>query len=119
MSRDNRFFYELSNIYAKFKCHGPKLVLGDFNSSIHRCQAGEEHVVGEYCFGSDYFDDSPLVNRSLLFELCNEAELQVANTYFDFPDDQLVTYRDLGVEAFSEIRFPDFVQLDYVLVPRE
>ena len=62
-------------MYAKFKCHEPKLVFGDFNSRIHRCQAGEDYVFGEYCFGIDDFDDSPLVNRNLLFEFCEEAEL--------------------------------------------
>ena len=106
-------------MYTKFKCFGPKLVFGDFNSRIHRCQAGEDYVFGTHCFGIDNFDNSPLVNRSLLFEFCSEADLQVANTFFNLPDDQLVTYRDLGVLAFSEISFPNFAQLDYVLVPRE
>ena len=65
-------------MYAKLKFYGPKLVLGDCNSRIHRCQASQDHVFGEYCFGIDDFDDSPLVNCSLLFGFCEEVELYVA-----------------------------------------
>ena len=76
-------------------------------------------MFGEHCFGIDNFQDDPLSNRNLLFEFCVETGLQVTNTYYELADDQLVTYRNLGVKPFSDVIFPNFAQLDYVLMPEE
>ena len=84
---------------------------------MHRSQAEEQHVFGDYCFGIDEYEDNALTNRSLLFEFCCETGLQATNTYFDLPDERFVTYRDLGIQAFDDISFPNFVQLDYLLLP--
>ena len=105
-------------MYQKFKCHGPKFILGDFNARVHRAQRGEEHIFGGHCFGREVFADDEMSNRNLLFELCCELELQAASLFFEFPPEQLVTYRDLGVQLCDQIICPHFVQLDYVLATK-
>ena len=73
------FYEELSNFLHKSKGYGPTILLGDMNARFHRQADGEEDVIGPYVFGNQNAEFDPLTSRSLLFELCCEHCVQVAN----------------------------------------
>ena len=110
------FFDVLSDFNRDCHCYGSTIVLGDLNSRIHRQCPGEESVIGRYAFGNDQAELDPLSNRSLLLELCNQHSFLVANTFFEKPLDNLVTYRGWGIDRFADISHRGFAQLDHILV---
>ena len=69
--------------------------------------------------GSRVFEDDPLSNRSLLIELCATHQLCLANSFHEHGLENLVTYRDLGVPPLKTCEYPDFAQLDYLVIPQE
>ena len=70
-----------------------------------------------FCVGNPQFANDPLLNRNLLLELYTEHTLCLANTFFEHPIDKLVTYRDLGVPPLSHCHYPNFAQIDFMLMP--
>ena len=108
----------LSDFLRRFKCHGPKVLMGDFNARTHTRQAGEDLVIGPYVFGNTCAIDDPYSNRSMLFEFCTEFSSILANTCFEPGMDGVVTYRNFGVDAAAEaLRYQDFAQLDFIVMP--
>ena len=113
------FFDALSDFLKCAKCHGPRVLLGDFNARMHYQRAGENTVIRPYIFGNPDAADDPQSNRSMLFELCTEFSSVLANTWFEPGADGVVTYRNLGVSVAAEAsRYQDFAQLDFIIVPR-
>ena len=94
------------------------MVLGDLNARLHRALQGEGDVIGQYVFKSGHSQFDMGSNRELLVELCTAHDLAVANTFFDVPMPQLVTYRGLGVVPMSEVSGKNFAQLDFMLIPQ-
>ena len=69
--------------------------------------------------GSMGFEDDPFSNRSLLLELCATHNLCLANSFFEYPVKKLATHRNRGVPVMKDIRYPDFAQLDYLVIFQE
>ena len=112
------FFHDLADFAATQRTHGPTIVLGDFNARLHYRNPGEHCELGPAVFGNPRKTLDVLTNRELLLELCRSLDGMIANTCFDKPDEQLVTYRNLGVQPASNVCYQDFAQIDFVLVPR-
>ena len=55
-------------------------------------------------------------NRELLIEFCTAHSIAVANTFFDLPLEELVTFRRQGVPPMADVSFSKFAQLDFLLV---
>ena len=51
MNEKLAFYEDLDGCYKSTSTNGPKIVLGDFNAKIGQRRAGEEDVLGEFCFG--------------------------------------------------------------------
>ena len=76
--------------------HHATMVLGDFNAKLGCVMVGEENMIGEHVFYCPLTGgNTSLSNRSLLIELCVAKKLVIANTYFDHPDENKVTYRGI------------------------
>ena len=75
------------------KCYGFVFILGVLNARI---------------FGNVDVELDPFSNRSLLLEFCNEHSCLVANTVFEKPADELVTYRGWGLDRFADVHYRDF-----------
>ena len=93
--------------------------MGDLNAQMHYQQAGEEDYIMYFCMGSSGFEEDLLSNRSLLIELCATYYLCLANPFYDHSLEKLATYRDWGVPPLKTCVYPDFVQLDYLVIPKE
>ena len=58
--------------------------------------------------GSMVFEDDLFLNRSLLIKLCGIYYLCLANMFFEYLLDKLVTYRDFGVLVMKACLYPEF-----------
>ena len=98
------------------RTHGPSIVMGDFNARVHSCRPGEETCVGRFAFGDPTKTTEPTDNRELLIEMCHTLSACLANTFFEHPKEELVTYRSLGVPPLAPVSATTFAQLDFTLV---
>ena len=57
-------------------------------------------------------------NRFLMLELCEAHDLYLANTYHSHPDDEGVTYYEIGAKPGDHIVENRFAQIDFMLAPR-
>ena len=112
------FFHDLSDFASSQRTHGPTFVLGDFNARLHYKQSGEERIVGSAVFGNPRKVLDGSSNRELLLELCQTLEGVLANTCFDKASDELVTYRNLGIDPGAAVCHQSHAQIDFVIVPR-
>ena len=111
-------FTELFEAVRPTTPYSTTLVLGDFNAKLLQQQPGEEQHVGQFVYlaGAIPASTRKITNRQLLLELCVAADMSIANTFFDTPPNQRITYRNLGVEPMGTIITPDkFSQIDHVL----
>ena len=92
--------------------------MGDFNAQLGNVGKGEDHIIGPFVFGKAIKNKAVTKNRELLMEYCMTHNLQVANTFFDYPADSLVSYFGLGVKPMDEIVSTRFSQIDHILVPQ-
>jgi len=111
------FFNALGEFYVQEKSHGPSYILGDLNARLHVVRDGEGDVIGPAVFGNPRAQTDATSNRELLVEMCKRHSLTIANTLFEAPAEQLVTYYDLSAHAKDDITPRKFAQLDLVLVP--
>ena len=113
-----KFFEKLSVFYKSVSAHGPKYVLGDFNSRIFERQAGEERIIGDSYFrNAKPVSLSSTLNRFLLCEFCSSCELQIANTFFQQPVANQITYYDIGGQPMDDCNTGKFAQIDLILCP--
>ena len=111
------FFDVLSDYLHRLKCHGPKLVVGDVNARLHRVRPGGEEMLDPYVFGHPSSAENPLVNRSLLLQLCVRHRMRVMNTIFAHSAERRVTYREWGVDVMNtDVSYRNFAQLDLFLL---
>ena len=59
-----------------------------------------------------------VTNRDLVLEYCGEHKMAVANSFFEYPDENLVTYHSLTSHPLDTIQQSEFLQLDYCLCPQ-
>ena len=111
------FYTQAHDFIQSQRVHGPTFAVGDFNARLHSRQPSEESVLGPGVFGDPWRVLDPTANRELLLELCTSLENVVANTWYDQPDDFMVTYRNFGVDPLDVISPTKFAQLDHILAP--
>ena len=97
------FFQNLSELWLNSSAHGPKICYGDFNARLYQRFADEHHIIGDHFFHKIKKDINVHMNRSLLLEFCEHAEICIANTFFDHPPEELVSYRIFGVDPMANV----------------
>ena len=111
-----RFFNELSAMVRPPTNHSAYIILGDFNAKLGRRMQGEEDIIGPYVFESPFTSGDPATsNRALLIECCIANSLMVANTQFDLPDENKISYRGLTTKPQDQVTYTKFAQIDHVL----
>lgn len=80
-----RFYDDLAAHVQGCPASASKYFLGDFNARIGQRRAGEEQVLGDYCFGREAAHKVEVPNRDLLLEFCYAYELSVANSFCENP----------------------------------
>ena len=110
------FFQSLKNFWQSVSVNGPKLCYGDFNSRLYTRLAGEETFIGQHFFQKPSKILRPDMNRFLLLEFCAFGSLCIANTFYDRPVEEMVTYRELATKPKDEITTSAFAELDFLLV---
>ena len=110
------FFQQLTSFWHSISVNGPKICMGDFNSRLYCRMAGEEEYIGIHFFTNRLRPFEPRMNRFLLLEFCASVSAGIANTFFEQPADQIVTYRELKTKPMDEITPCSFAQLDLVLM---
>ena len=110
------FFEQLDTAFQRTSVNGLKLVMGDLNSRLHRSFPGEHLIIGDHFFKTSVRRLELGSNRELLLEFCAANSLAIANSFFDLPPEELVTYRNWGVDPMSPVSAQQFGQLDFLLL---
>ena len=110
------FYEDLAHHYRRLAVNGPRFLYGDFNARIGQRRAGEEDIIGQFCFGREAVRKVPVPNRDLLVEFCWTHSLQICNTFFENPDEAKVTFYAPGTAPMDEITASGFAVLDLLLV---
>ena len=105
----------------KYTHKGPTYTLGDFNARVQtRLSPADEQSIGPHTF--DHRNADPLgrseeviCSRQLFIDFCTENQLKAMNTYFQKQDNQLATYREIGVTREAPIQRGTHEQIDYVV----
>jgi exonuclease III len=113
------FYERLSDAFLQTRVNGPKLILGDFNARIGDRRPGEDSALGEVRLCREAVHQVEVPNRDLLLEFCLAHQLAVANSFFNFPAEKMVTFCSPGVEPKSEATHNGFAILDLLLVPSQ
>ena len=64
------FYNTLDTMMGKVSVNGGRYVFGDLNARMGQRKAGEEDVLGDYCFGREAQHRVEMPNRDLLIEFC-------------------------------------------------
>ena len=113
------FYDELERNLQRVSVNGVKLIFGDLNARLGRRKAGEQQVLGEFCFGRELQSRVDTPNRDLLLEFCTCFGYAVANTLMPQPDYQQVTYHEPRVGPLHPISEENFSVLDLLLAPAD
>ena len=111
------FYSELITVLGKCRVNGPRYVLGDLNARIGQQRTGEKDIFGPYSFGKEASHKVESPNRELLLEFCADFKYVAANTFFDMPAEQKVTFAEAGSRPIGPVNEDSFHMLDLVLVP--
>ena len=111
-----QFYDDLEVHTDKVSVNGSRWFWGDFNARIGQRQAGEDSILGPYCFGRSAVHAVEVSNRDLLLEFCASRRLLVTNTLLDLPDHQNITYYEVNAKPMDPITFDRFNILDLCLV---
>ena len=96
--------------------HESTLVFGDFNAQFGCVGVHEEHVIGQYVFKKSITPKPNIIsNRDLLLEYCATDEMMASNTFFDYPDEYLVSYLHLTSKPMDPITSQTFSQIGHVV----
>ena len=112
------YYDKLFECLERYRAHGPSIIIGDLNARLHVCKAGEDKTLGPYTFGNPNANWHPNSNRNLLLDRCQASEYVVANTFFERPVEQRVTYFELSARPTDDIEYHKFAELDHVLIHR-
>ena len=96
--------------------NGQKLCFGDCNSRLYCRFGGEEKFIGRHYFKIQEKHMVGSMNRFLFLEFCATTNNCLANTFFEHPLENLVTFRSLGTQTYDMISRTNFAQLDLVLI---
>ena len=110
-----RFYNELDQCYRSLSANQGKLVLGDFNARLGQCQPGEELLLGDYSPGRPVTHGFEPCNRDLLLEFCESTGTLVANTFYDTPLEEKMTYAQPGAATSGVINETQYHLLDLIL----
>ena len=100
----HEFFTLLAEHTRRHHNHETSMVCGDFNAQLGRVDEGETKIIGPYVYQKLLREHSGRTpNRSLLLEYCGSYDLMVMNTFFDYADNYLVTYRNLVTSLFDNV----------------
>ena len=120
-----QLYGQLEEIQEKYSRQGPTMVLGDFNAKINRRKnQREEKIVGNHTFDRENAGDpenqdpTVRINRKLMVDFCRENEYRIVNTFFEKPDEQLVTYLEVKKkgEVIPWYTRSHYNQIDFVLI---
>ena len=92
------------------------MIGGDLNARLYDRMPVKNKFIGPHLFKNPTQLRNPSLNRHLLIELCSRCHLQVANTFFDKPVHNTVTYVDIGFNSSSPITDRSHAELDVFLV---
>ena len=106
------FYVEVDRAYRSCSANQGKLVLGDLNARMGKSQPGEEHILGPDTFGRTATHVVERPNRDMLIEFCESTETLVANTFFDVPAEQKVTFMESGSTPLGNISEDRYRLLD-------
>jgi hypothetical protein len=101
--------------FRKCSANIGKIVFWDLNSRIGSRLPGEEGVIGEHTFGRAARHKVEVPNRDLLMEFCQSSSLLIANTHFQTPDDEKVTFLEAGSSYLGPITDTGYNMLDLLL----
>ena len=111
------FFSTLCQHTRSKHLHETSMVLGDLNAQFGYVGHGEEAIVGQHVFKKTLLSNRATIpNRTLVFEYCATHDLMIANTFFNYPDEVLVSYYNLNGKPTDLISSGVFSQLDHVFV---
>ena len=113
----SEFYTSLEHAWDHASANQGKYIMGDLNARIGLRRPGEEHILGEFCFGREAVHTVEQPNRELLMEFCMSRDMVVANSLHDVPDHQRVTYHEPCMAPCSPISVEGFAVLDLCLVP--
>lgn len=113
------FFSKLSDITRRRGHFEENIVLGDFNAQLGYCGEGEKHIVGPFVFRKVLKEKGSTSNRELMIEYCMTHSMQITNTFFDYPDEHLVSYYNLVAKPMDVISRSSFAQIDHVLCSQD
>ena len=111
------FYDKLGNVLCRTSTNGPKFLFGDFNARIGQPRPGEQHILGAYGFGTEAQYQVEMPNRDFLMEFCCSHSLTVANTFFNKPEEEKVTYHEPCAPPMAPICNNKFSMLDLFLSP--
>ena len=108
-------FDDLSKYTRRDHDHESTVVFGDFNAQLGYVGTDEESIIGQHVFKKTLCQKPGISNRDLLLEHCTTHEVLVKNTFFDYPDELLVSYFNLSAKPMDTISTQAFSQIDHVL----
>ena len=112
----HEFFTLLAEHTRRHHNHETSMVCGDFNAQLGRVNEGETEIIGPYVYQKLLREHSGRTpNRSLLLEYCGSYDLMVMNSHFEYPDNFLVTYRNLVTNPLDNIFDGGLSQIDFIL----
>ena len=117
LSERSELYTSLEHAWDHASANQGKYIMGDLNARIGLRRPGEEHILGEFCFGREAVHTVEQPNRELLMEFCMSRDMVVANSLHDVPDHQRVTYHEPCMAPCSPISVEGFAVLDLCLVP--
>ena len=118
----DRHYVELESLMDEHYAFSPRLVLGDFNARLIKALPHESTAIGPHTLGASWADLDSLSpaqvnNRSRLVDFCLSRNMVVSNTFFQKPQEQLVTYRAVGVKKWEPPwQLHKYAQMDFILV---
>ena len=117
-----KHYEELNDILESKYKFSPKIVVGDFNARIIKALPHEASVIGPHTLGKlgseiSELSDAQFQNRLRFTEFCLSHEMIAKNTYFQKSQEQLVTYKAVGVKEWKPPwHLHKFAQMDYFLI---
>ena len=118
----DKHYQELEVLMDMHYAFSPCLILGDFNARIIKALPHETGSIGPYTFGAswtdlDFLSQAQLNNRARFVEFCLERKMVVKNTFFQKPDEQLLTYKAVGVQRWlPPWTLHKYAQMDFILI---
>ena len=106
-----QFFEDLGSMFERTSVNKSKMIFGDLNSRICSRLPDEDSCFGAHVFQNPSANLCLGSNRELLLECCTTYDLAVANTFFEHPDEEKITFRTPGTPPMLDVTPDRFAQL--------